>query len=368
MGRAIFRYGAGILYWKESELKEIDRKSRKTMTMYGELHPKSDVDRLYIKRKEGGRGLISVERCVSDEENSLGFYVANSEDNLIKGVAAAGTINTEDAILSRELKKQKEKELRQNWNEKRMHGQFVRELPEKVDKDKTWQWLSRCDLKIGTEALLCAAQEQAIRTNYVKHRIDRTSESPLCRLCGTKSESVQHLVSGCEKLAQKEYKRRHDNVAKKVHWDLCKKNGLECTDKWYEHVPEGAVENEEVKLLWDNNVQCDYVIEARRPDIIIVDKKEHKGLIIDIAVPADVNVGEKEKEKVEKYQDLKREIARLWKLKRVEVVPIVIGALGCITKEFDRWIEKLGITCNVGVMQKAALLGTARILRKVLEI
>ena len=202
---AIFRYGAGILYWKESELKEIDRKSRKTMTMHGALHPKSDVDRLYIKRKEGGRGLISVERCVSDEENSLGFYVANSEDNLTKGVAAAGTINTEDAILSRELKKQKEKELRQNWNKKRMHGQFVREMPEKVDKDKTWQWLSRCDLKIGTEALLCAAQEQAIRTNYVKHRIDRTSESPLCRLCGTKSENVQHLVSGCEKLAQKEY-------------------------------------------------------------------------------------------------------------------------------------------------------------------
>ena len=77
-------------------------------------------------------------------------------------------------------------------------------MPEKVDMDKTWQWLSRCDLKIGTEALLCAAQEQAIRTNYVKHRIDRTSESPLCRLCGTKSESVQHLVSGCEKLVQKE--------------------------------------------------------------------------------------------------------------------------------------------------------------------
>ena len=167
---AIFRYGAGILYWKESELKEIERK-----TMYGALHPKSDVDRLYIKRKEGGRGFISVERCASDEENSLGFYVANSDNNLIRGFAAAGTISTEDAKLSRDLKKQKEKELRQNWNEKRMHGQFVREMPEKVDKDKTWQWLTRCDLKIGTEALLCAAQEQAIRTNYVKHRIDRTS-------------------------------------------------------------------------------------------------------------------------------------------------------------------------------------------------
>ena len=52
--------------------------------------------------------------------------------------------------------------------------------------------------------------------------IGRTSESLLCRLCGEKGESVQHLASGCKKLAQKYYKRRHDNVAKKVHWNLCK--------------------------------------------------------------------------------------------------------------------------------------------------
>ena len=89
-------------------------------------------------------------------------------------------------------------------------------MPGKVDKDKTWQWLSKSDLKIGTEALLYAAQEQTIRTNYVKHLIDKTSE----RLCGKKGEKVQHLVRGCEKLGRKEYKRRHNNVAKKVHWDL----------------------------------------------------------------------------------------------------------------------------------------------------
>ena len=68
---------------------------------------------------------------------------------------------------------------------------------------------------------------------------------------------------------------------------------MEHTEKWYEHVPEGVVENEEVKILWDTNVQRDNVIEARRPDIIVIDKKERKGIIIDIAVPADVRVGEK---------------------------------------------------------------------------
>ena len=100
-------------------------------------------------------------------------------------------------------------------------------MPEELNKDRTWQWLSKSDLKIGTEGLLCAAQEQAIRTKYVKHHNDKTSEPPLCRLCGEKGESVQHLVSGCEKLAQREYKRRQDNVPRKVHWDLCKKAGLE---------------------------------------------------------------------------------------------------------------------------------------------
>ena len=58
---ALFRYGAGILQWKESELKDVDRKSRKEMTMDGVLHPKSNVDRLNMKRKEGGRCLMSVE-------------------------------------------------------------------------------------------------------------------------------------------------------------------------------------------------------------------------------------------------------------------------------------------------------------------
>ena len=108
-------------------------------------------------------------------------------------------------------------------------------------------------------------------------------------------------------MAQKEYKRRHTNVAKKVQWDHCKKNELEHTKKWYEHIPEGAVENEEVKVLCDINVQCENVIEAERQDIILIGKKDPKEIIIDIAVLADVRVGEEEREKMEKYQDLKRE-------------------------------------------------------------
>ena len=138
---AVFRHGAGINQWEAIELKDLDRKSRKTMTMYGELHPESDIDRLYVKRTEGGTSLISLEQCIG-EENSLGFYVANLEENLIGGVLTAEAINTKETITSAEFKKQKAKELKGNWSEKQMHGQFIREMMEKVDKEKTWQWFS----------------------------------------------------------------------------------------------------------------------------------------------------------------------------------------------------------------------------------
>ena len=88
-----------------------------------------------------------------------------------------------------------------------------------MDMEKTWWWLKKGDLKPETEALLCAAQKQALWTNYVKFHI--IFQFPLCRLCGEKGEHITHLTSECKKLAQKEYKKRHDNVIRIVHLKLC---------------------------------------------------------------------------------------------------------------------------------------------------
>ena len=82
-----------------------------------------------------------------------------------------------------------------------MYGQFVREIPEEKEKDLSWKWLVQSDLKVQTEATTCAAQEQALRANYTKNKIDK----------------MQHVICECKKIAQHEYKRRHDTVAKLVH-------------------------------------------------------------------------------------------------------------------------------------------------------
>ena len=171
-------------------------------------------------------------------------------------------------------------------------------MPETTDEKGTRYRLRKADLKFETEAMLCAALEQAIRITCVKHKIDKTALSPLCRMCDKKSEAISHIVSECEKLAQKDYTRRHDNVARIVQWNLRGKSNLKKSEKWYEHAPEGVAENGEVNILWDVMIQCDREINARKPEIVVVNSNERSRAITDIAISGDIKVSEKEKEKL----------------------------------------------------------------------
>ena len=364
---ALLRYGAGVIRWRKDELQVLDRKTRKLLTLYGAFHPKSDTDRLYMPRRKGGRGLISCQDCITSEENNLAWYIKHSTEPLLVQVKLSGLLNSDNCVDKITEKRTRIDNKETRWKEKKMYGQFVREIPVNTDQEKRWLWLQKSDLKPETEALICAAQEQAIRTNYVKNRIDHTSDDDKCRMCGEKGETVWHIVSECAKLAQKEYKRRHDNVARIIHWELCNKFGLEKARYWYEHKPEGVIENDQVKILWDFMIQCDHMIEHRKPDIVVVNKEDKSCMVIDIACPGDIRVAEKENEKVQRYDDLKREIKKLWSMKTVQVVPVVIGALGTVSNKIEMWIKTIGVNVKVGHMQKTTLLGTARILRKVLE-
>ena len=106
----------------------------------------------------------------------------------------------------------------------------MRETKE-VRSDQCWAWLQNGDLKRETESLRVAAQNQSIRTNLVKAKIDKSQGDPLCRVCRKIDESIDHIVSGCSELAQKEYKRRHDNLGKIVQWKFAIKYNFEDGDK-----------------------------------------------------------------------------------------------------------------------------------------
>ena len=137
---------------------------------------------------------------------------------------------------------------------------------------------------------------------------------------------------------------------------------MERADSWYEQKPEGVVESENFKILWDFTVQCDRKIEARRRDIVFTDKKEREVVIIDAAILGDERVKDKELEKLEKYQLLKDEIAKVWRMRKVVVVPVVIGALGAVSVNFKEYMKRIGVNVRLEVIQKKELLGTAKIL------
>ena len=167
---SLLRYSAASVSWRKSELQAIDRKTRKLFTMYGALHPKSDVDRLYIPRKEGGRGLISIEDRVELPIRGLEVFVHRSGERLIQTARGDKIDGLEAASV---LKRSKKKKRLEDWQKKVLHGQYLRQTKE-VRSDQCWAWLQNGDLKRET---------QIIRTNLVKARIDKSHREILYVEC-----------------------------------------------------------------------------------------------------------------------------------------------------------------------------------------
>ena len=93
-----------------------------------ELHRRSDTAIIYVSRKKGGGGLISCEACVFGEENSLSWYVRNSEKVLLGKVGEKGTVKVDEAKYPKEYQKSEKREMENKWKEKQMRGQFVRDM------------------------------------------------------------------------------------------------------------------------------------------------------------------------------------------------------------------------------------------------
>ena len=97
--------------------------------IYGALHLKSDVDRLYIPRKKGGRGLISTEDCVQLTIRGLEVYVDGIEERLIQAARGDKIDGLEVASVLKRSKKEKRLE---DWEKKVLHAQYLRRTKEEV--------------------------------------------------------------------------------------------------------------------------------------------------------------------------------------------------------------------------------------------
>lgn len=384
----VLLYTFGIINYKQSDLKKIDTKTRKLLAMNKAHQQKAEVERLYLPLEEGGRGLTNVEMLHKTQIIKYKEYLDQETDYIIKATVEHDKtkdkysiykdsqenlqelqLDSQNRYTDKEIKSAVIKKRVNTWKEKPLHGQFCKAVLQKdnIDRELSFRWLKKQPVSSTLEASIFAIQDQAVITRQHERDILRKEIDGRCRLCATKDETIQHITSGCDKLAGTYYTKRHNNVVQYVHWSLLKKHNLHSTDLWWkEDLTQPQVkENEEAKVMWEMPVQTDVTVTHNRPDIIYTDKAENKTYLIDITIPSDYNIGAKEIEKLSKYHLLKKEIARLWNTD-TQIIPIVIGATGIVAKSLHRYCNKLEAKINIHIMQKQAAIHTSTIVSKVL--
>jgi hypothetical protein len=187
-----------------------------------------------------------------------------------------------------------------------------------------------------------------------------------CRLCKQHEETIDHLTLGCPNLAKNGYLMRHDKFCTHLHYSICKALGIETTDKWYKHTCPSQCAKREMSQYCGIKQYTDREVIANRADIIIKNNKEKTFTLIDVAIPADRNVVQKEAEKKLKYNSLCIEMQRMWILK-CTIVPVIIGATGIVTRSLRKSLGTVPGKQSIDSLQKTAILGTSHIIRKVLQ-
>ena len=208
-------------------------------------HPKADVERIYLARKEGGRGLIQLECTYKTCTIGPETYLKETKYKLLKQICKhesdkklysiqkeaikfrreiglqiqrteveeAMPISKKVKSLKETVKKQIMVNIKEIWKEKPVHGQYPERIDKAdVDKELTHKWLQSSGLKAETEGFIIAAHDQSLATRCYQHKIIKKGTDPKCRLCHEFDESIEHIISGCPVLAKKEYLERHDKA------------------------------------------------------------------------------------------------------------------------------------------------------------
>jgi len=148
----------------------------------------------------------------------------------------------------------------------------------------------------------------------MRAKISHLDHSPLCHLCNSADETVDHLISSCSYIAQTEYKRQHDKVPRYIHWKLAECFDFEVDGKWWKYSLPQVMDNTSYTLMWDFTTTVDSPIPHNQPDITLVDKQHDVVKLIDVAIPGDSCIQHKAVEKREKYTDLQIKVQRIWKM------------------------------------------------------
>ena len=398
-------YIMNVCHLGKGEVEELDKIVKDELRQVCNHWTQASDERLYTDRKEGGRGLSSFKDVYKQTRVRVACYLALSNNEWLRKAwdneydkdhlslkseaedilkTCGKTVKFEKGYIQldeerydnwkvvwRKLKKivkegSKKRRLK-TFGEKKMQSKIPAGYT-KVD----YGWLN-CSTDPRKTAAIFSMQEQMVETRAWK-KLRGMGETDVCRLCGEAKETVQHLLSGCKKLAATEYLRRHDNALKILAVEWGKREGLVAEKTaWYnERWEKGhVIEKDGKKLLWDWEHRMRTHCTARRPDLTLEDETKKEIYVIDMACPGEGNKIAKRNEKIQKYQQLCFELRERRKGYKVKVIPTVIGCCGGGIKELKNDLKEIfdekEIEHLVYEMQKMVLWESETTIRKVMS-
>ena len=404
----LLTYCFGLIKWTKSELESLDKDVRKVMTMNKGFSKHSDVDRLFLQRKNGGRGLVCIKdfydrMCVSTvgyimkattvqgktikdhymhkgegtllqtSENiisELSLNIEFKEDQiLIDGRDASGKLAVE------RIKKAQHRSHLEKWGKKSVHGAVYRNLKaQNVNWKESFGWMEGKGLTATTESKVFAVQEQEIAVKVTRREVWKEDiEEVNCRSCKTDRESVDHILCGCKVLLKSEYFIRHDGMMRVIYSNLLVKYGFETELKsWYrDEYVESVKENDCCKLFWNFEFQTNRFVKHNKPDIVVIEKQSKELIIIEGSTPGDMNLEERSENKKTKYSQLGTDLFRQNELKSLKLISLIIGTTGVILDSAVnnfKLLFKEESTRILRLSQKAVIMGTFDIFKLIYKL
>jgi hypothetical protein len=381
------RYTMALLDWKDSRLEQIDRKIRKILSTNGYRHGKGGINALYIPRALGGRGLTSSTDLKKLTVVSINQYLSNELKWLTEAFPENETIQRIQTLAKEtmstlglaegEITKVKEKLVQQRIEALKtsaLQGKFEHTMDKEKDKvavEASRNWMAKENLHPAHEKLIFGIRDQTIPTRAIRTRIWKQEGPSTCRICGKAEETIDHLTSECGELGFTEYIARHNNVATVILAAILRAHNVNFESRWWNHRPPGVIQLDGSKqhfVQWEPRFPTVNHLEHCKPDLY-VQLPSGKKLIIEVTVCRDDKACTRAEEKAQRYHALAQDIALQTK-KYPLVLPIAIGVTGVVSKMTERAVKKLnelGIPLKLSKLQKAAAIGSSKILSKIVN-
>ena len=377
----------GILNWTRKEIEDLDKVTRRIMCYTGNLYMRSDINRIYVLRKLGGRGLASIEDSYTALMISLAKHIEEAADTnafmkKVKQHEQENIIRLKEQLLEyhnikpEEYTKQAVKtKLKQDhlkaWKIKPLRSYLFKkfETDDKIDHEASNQWL-HSEMSSHVEVYINAMQEQEIATKSIKKRRNKDQiMNSKCRPCETQEETVPHVLGECPSLSTNLYiSVRHDNVGQIIVEEVLKQENINHQQR---KRPELVIETSTEEIWWNMAVTTTNKVEYNRPDVLVWEKESKLCHVIEISIPLDFTTSNRQIVKRDKYMPLVSEMQRMYQDYKFQIVPVIIGFLGAIPKSLVPDLKKLGLDEPKQVIrrpQKTALLVPLKIMKTFIKM